>query len=80
MNAGALAGAMKNGRPGYAAVDVYEEEPIVGGKHPLLEMPNVLCTPHIGWAEWQNYELYFREAFEHRAASPRRVRGTCLGC
>ena len=60
----ALLAALKQGRPGYAAVDVYEQEPIVGGDHPLLKMPNVLCTPHLGWAEWDNFELYFRECFE----------------
>jgi D-3-phosphoglycerate dehydrogenase len=61
---GALLAALKQGRPGYAAVDVYEEEPIVNGNHPFLKMPNVLCTPHLGWAEWDNFELYFRETFE----------------
>jgi D-3-phosphoglycerate dehydrogenase / 2-oxoglutarate reductase len=61
---GALLAALRNGRPGYAAVDVYEQEPIVNGNHPFLSMPNVLCTPHLGWAEWDNFELYFREAFE----------------
>ena len=65
---GALLAALRNGRPGYAAVDVYEQEPIVGGDHPLLSMPNVLCTPHLGWAEWPNFELYFREAFEQIVA------------
>ena len=61
---GTLLGALRQGRPGYAAVDVYEQEPIMGGAHPFLSMPNVLCTPHLGWAEWTNFELYFREAFE----------------
>jgi D-3-phosphoglycerate dehydrogenase / 2-oxoglutarate reductase len=65
---GALLAALRNGRPGYAAVDVYEQEPIVGGNHPFLSMPNVLCTPHLGWAEWPNFELYFREAFEQIVA------------
>jgi D-3-phosphoglycerate dehydrogenase len=65
---GALLQALKQGRPGYAAVDVYEEEPIVNGDHPFLSMPNVLCTPHLGWAEWPNFELYFREAFEQIVA------------
>jgi D-3-phosphoglycerate dehydrogenase len=65
---GALLNALRNGRPGYAAVDVYEQEPIVDGNHPFLSMPNVLCTPHLGWAEWTNFELYFREAFEQIAA------------
>ena len=61
---GALLAALRNGRPGYAAVDVYEAEPVVNGDHPFLKMPNVLCTPHLGWAEWDNFELYFRECFE----------------
>jgi len=65
---GALLGALRNGRPGFAAVDVYEQEPIINGDHPLLSMPNVLCTPHLGWAEWPNFELYFREAFEQIVA------------
>jgi D-3-phosphoglycerate dehydrogenase len=61
---GALLAALQHGRPGYAALDVYEQEPITGGDHPFLKMPNVLCTPHLGWAEWDNFELYFRECFE----------------
>ena len=61
---GALVAALGRGRPGYAAVDVYDEEPVIGGNHPLLKMPNVLCTPHLGWAEWETFELYFRECFE----------------
>lgn len=61
---GALVDALRKGRPGYAAVDVYEHEPIVNGDHPLLEMPNVICMPHLGWAEWDNFELYFKECFE----------------
>jgi len=65
---GALLAAVQKGRPGYAAVDVYEHEPIVNGDHPLLKLPNVLCTPHLGWAEWDNFELYFRECFEQIVA------------
>jgi len=65
---GALLAALRKGRPGYAAVDVYEHEPVTGGDHPFLSMPNVLCTPHLGWAEWENFELYFREAFEQIVA------------
>jgi D-3-phosphoglycerate dehydrogenase len=61
---GALVAALERGRPGFAAVDVYEQEPIIAGNHPLLKMPNVLCTPHLGWAEWDTFELYFRECFE----------------
>jgi D-3-phosphoglycerate dehydrogenase / 2-oxoglutarate reductase len=61
---GALVAALERGHPGFAAVDVYDEEPVIGGNHPLLKMPNVLCTPHLGWAEWDTFELYFRECFE----------------
>ena len=65
---GALVAALERGRPGFAAVDVYDEEPIVGGNHPLLKLTNVLCTPHLGWAEWETFELYFRECFEQIVA------------
>jgi D-3-phosphoglycerate dehydrogenase len=65
---GALLEALRKGRPGYAAVDVYEQEPIMNGNHPFLKMDNVLCVPHLGWAEWDNFELYFREAFEQIVA------------
>jgi len=61
---GALVAALKAGRPGQAAVDVYEEEPVEDGNHPLLDLPNALCVPHLGWTEWDNFELYFTEAFE----------------
>jgi D-3-phosphoglycerate dehydrogenase len=65
---GALLAALRAGRPGYAAVDVYEQEPILHGDHPFLSMPNVVCTPHLGWAEWDNFELYYAEAFEQIVA------------
>ena len=68
IQAGALLAALRAGRPGYAAVDVYEQEPILNGGHPFLSMPNVLCTPHLGWAEWDNFDLYYAEAFEQIAA------------
>ncbi len=64
----ALLAGLRAGRPGYAAVDVYEQEPIMRGDHPFLAMPNVICTPHLGWAEWDNFELYYSEAFEQIAA------------
>lgn len=60
---GALLDALKRGRPGFAAVDVYENEPVLNGDHPLLELDNVLCTPHSAWIEPHTYELYFGEAF-----------------
>lgn len=65
---GALLAGLRAGRPGFAAVDVYEQEPVMNGDHPFLSMPNVLCTPHLGWAEWDNFELYYRECFEQIAA------------
>ena len=65
---GALLAALRAGQPGYAAVDVYEQEPILHGDHPFLSMPNVVCTPHLGWAEWDNFELYYAEAFEQIVA------------
>ena len=67
---GALMAALRQGCPGSAAVDVYEEEP-APPDHPLLAMPNVLCTPHSAWAEWENFELYFREAYEQIIAFER---------
>jgi D-3-phosphoglycerate dehydrogenase len=63
---GALLAALKQGRPGFAALDVYEEEPLPK-EHPLLQLPNVLCTPHAGWAEFETFETYFGEAFENVA-------------
>ncbi len=56
---GALVEALKNGRPGFAAVDVYEDEPVLGGEHPLLKMKNVVCTPHLGYVEKETYEQYY---------------------
>jgi D-3-phosphoglycerate dehydrogenase / 2-oxoglutarate reductase len=61
---GALVTALNRGRPGMAAVDVFEVEPILQG-HPLLRMENAVCTPHIGYVEQDSYELYFRAAFEN---------------
>lgn len=58
---GALADALKAGRPGFAAVDVYEHEP--AREHPLLLLDNVICTPHIGYVERDSYEAFFSEAF-----------------
>jgi len=56
---GALVEALKAGRPGLAAVDVFEDEPVIGTDHPLLKMDNVVATPHLGYVERDNYELYY---------------------
>jgi D-3-phosphoglycerate dehydrogenase len=60
---GALVAALERGRPGFAAVDVYENEPVLNGDHPLLKMDNVSCTPHSAWIEKEMFECYFGEAF-----------------
>jgi D-3-phosphoglycerate dehydrogenase len=55
----ALVEALKAGRPGLAAVDVFEDEPVIGAAHPLLKMDNVVATPHLGYVERENYEIYY---------------------
>jgi D-3-phosphoglycerate dehydrogenase len=60
----ALVSALNKGRPGMAAVDVFESEPILQG-HPLLRLENAVCTPHIGYVEQDSYELYFGAAFDN---------------
>jgi D-3-phosphoglycerate dehydrogenase len=62
---GALVEALNRGRPGFAAVDVYEDEPVVHGNHPLLKVPNAMCTPHLGYAVWERYEAYFRDVIDN---------------
>ncbi|MFH4966505.1 D-2-hydroxyacid dehydrogenase family protein [Gaetbulibacter sp. M235] len=61
----ALIKCLKKGRPGFAGIDVYEEEPIYDTTFELLKMPNVICTPHLGYVERNGYELYFSKAFEN---------------
>lgn len=65
---GALEQALARGRPGFAAVDVYEHEPVLDGDHPLLRLDNTLCTAHSAWLERGTYEAYFGEAFANAAA------------
>ena len=60
----ALISALNRGRPGLAAVDVFETEPILQG-HPLLRLENCICTPHIGYVEQDSYEMYFGAAFDN---------------
>jgi D-3-phosphoglycerate dehydrogenase len=63
----ALVTALNRGRPGMAAVDVFESEPILQG-HPLLRLENAVCTPHIGYVEQESYERYFTAAFDNLLA------------
>jgi len=65
---GALVEALKQGRPGMAAVDVYEEEPLLDSGHPLLRMNNVVCTPHIGYVTRDEYEIQFADIFDQIVA------------
>ncbi len=61
---GVLAAALKAGRPGFAAVDVYEEEPLLNPDYPLLKMDNVVCTPHLGYVAVDGYERMLGAVFE----------------
>lgn len=61
----ALVTALRLGRPGFAAVDVYEQEPVMANRHPLQDLPNCLCSPHLGFVERDNYENYLGQAFDH---------------
>jgi len=61
---GALVAALQSGRPGFAGIDVHENEPIFDITYPLLQLPNVLTTPHIGYVEEDTYERYFGFAIE----------------
>ena len=65
---GALIAALKNGHPGMAAVDVYEEEPVLDIHYPLFAMDNVVCTPHIGYVTRDEYEVQFSDIFDQVVA------------
>ena len=65
---GALVAALKAGRPGMAAVDVFEEEPVRDPDHPLLTMPNVVATPHVGYVTRDEYQLQFSDIFDQIVA------------
>ena len=61
---GALVAALRSGRPGMAAVDVYEDEPLVDTTDPLLHLDNVVCTPHIGYVTRDEWDLQFADVFD----------------
>jgi D-3-phosphoglycerate dehydrogenase len=65
---GALVNALRAGRPGMAAIDVYEDEPLRDTHHPLLNLPNVVCTPHIGYVSRDEFEVQFVEIFDQITA------------
>jgi len=65
---GALVAALKQGRPGHAAVDVYESEPVLDRSHPLIGMDNVTCTPHLGYVEERGYEAIYGTAIDQIVA------------
>ena len=65
---GALVRALKEGRPGYGAVDVFDDEPVLNGNHPLLKMDNVVCTPHLGYVDRDTYEKYYGAAVDNLLA------------
>jgi D-3-phosphoglycerate dehydrogenase len=65
---GALVDALKARRPGFAAVDVFEDEPVLNGAHPLLQLDNALCTPHLGFVTAETYDIHYRLAVEQIVA------------
>jgi D-3-phosphoglycerate dehydrogenase / 2-oxoglutarate reductase len=65
---GALAAALQKGRPGYAAVDVFDDEPVLGATDPLLALPNALCTPHLGYVTRETLLHHYKDAIDQITA------------
>jgi D-3-phosphoglycerate dehydrogenase len=61
---GALVEALEAGRPGMAAIDVFEDEPVLDINHPLLALDNAICTPHIGYVTRDEWEVQFTDVFQ----------------
>ena len=64
----ALVNALRAGRPGMAAVDVYESEPLLDPRNPLLTIDNIVCTPHIGYVSRDEFEIQFADIFDQIVA------------
>nr|WP_163501830.1 D-2-hydroxyacid dehydrogenase family protein [Halomonas socia] len=67
IESGALEAALRAGRPGRAGIDVFEQEPLF--EHPMLALPGLVATPHLGYVEKDSYELYFGDAFDNLLAA-----------
>lgn len=61
---GALVDALKKGRPGMAGIDVYDEEPMTNARDELINLPNIVCTPHLGYVEYDSYNILFGDIFD----------------
>lgn len=68
IESGALVNALKNGRPGYAALDVFDDEPVLGAEDPIVHMPNALCTPHLGYVTRETLLHHYKDAIDQIAA------------
>jgi D-3-phosphoglycerate dehydrogenase / 2-oxoglutarate reductase len=64
VESGALVAGLKQGRPAFAAVDVYDQEPLTRTDHPLFQLPNAVCTPHLGFVEAEQLDDYFSDQYD----------------
>jgi D-3-phosphoglycerate dehydrogenase len=71
IEAGALAAALAHGRPGFAGVDVFDDEPVVGATDPLLRRSNAVCTPHLGYATRETLDSHYEDAVNQLLAFAR---------